>query len=70
MSQDLQTEVALLKKDIDQLKTEVQELRADIKDLIAAWNAAGTMVTAVKWFAGLIGAIGVIGASAFEFWKK
>ena len=66
---DLTTEVALLKKDIDQLKHEVQDLRSDIKDLIQAWNTATTVVTFVKWLAGFFGAAGVIAASVFE-WKK
>jgi hypothetical protein len=66
---DVTTEVALLKKDIDQLKAEVQELRADIKDLITAWNTAGTVVSFVKWLAGFLGAAGVVLATVFE-WKK
>lgn len=66
---DITTEVALLKKDIDQLKSEVQELRGDIKDLIQAWNTATTVVTFVKWLAGFFGAAGVIAATVFE-WKK
>ena len=66
---DVTTEVALLKKDIDQLKAEVQELRSDIKDLITAWNTATTVVTFVKWVAGFIGAVTVVAATVFE-WKK
>ena len=67
---DLHTEVALLKKDIDQLREEVQQLRTDIHDLISAWNTASTVVSFVKWLSGLIAAVGIIGGVSWEFWKK
>ena len=70
MHDDIHTEMAVLKKDIEQLRQEVKLLSTDIQDLVQAWKTANTLVGFIKWTASIAGAVTVIGAFSWEFWKK
>lgn len=61
-------EIALLRKDMDEMKSDMKELKAEMKNLLEAWNTATGLVKFVKWVAGLATAIGVIYA-AVRGWK-
>lgn len=47
------TEIAVLRRDVEALTKQVSELTNSIKDLRDAWMAAGKFVGLVKWAAGL-----------------
>lgn len=42
---------ALLKKSVDDLAAKVEELEASLSGLVRAWEAAGALVSFVKWSA-------------------
>ena len=54
------TELALLRKDMDELKLAFAELKSQVSDLLEAWTTATGLVRFIKWTAGLSVAIGLI----------
>lgn len=63
--------VASLKKELEELQREVAAMNASIRQLVEAWNAAGTLVTFVKWAASVVSAFAVIvwAITNSGFWK-
>lgn len=59
------TEIALLKKDIEDLREEIKTLNAEVKDLVDAWKAANGVVMFVKWLSG-----GAVALSSLYFLLK
>ena len=50
-----------------ELRGEIAEIKASVKELVDAWNSAGTMIRFVKYLAALATAIGVLGV-VFKEW--
>jgi hypothetical protein len=43
-----------------ELRREIAEIKSSVKELVDAWNSAGTMVRMVKYAAGFITALMVL----------
>jgi hypothetical protein len=63
-------ETALVARDIRDLKDRLEKLESSIESLVKAWEAAGTLVTFVKWAAGLGTALGVAWTALHQFIGK
>lgn len=50
-------EIAMLRRDFDDLKERVDKLDGSIGELVQAWKTAGGMVKIVKWAAGVVTAV-------------
>ena len=48
---------ALLKKSVDDLTEKVDRLEESLSGLVKAWEAAGALVSVVKWAAAIVTAI-------------
>jgi len=57
-----ETEIALLKREMESLTAQVAELTAQVKTLADAWNQASGAVAVVKWIVGLLAAAGGLAA--------
>lgn len=62
-------EMALLRRDMEQMSEQVAALTAQVHDLVSAWNTANNVVAFVKWIAGLAAAVGVVVAAVKGFGK-
>lgn len=62
-------ELALLRKDVEQLTDRVGELTDQVSGLVRAWETAGYIVSIVKWVAGLASAGAVVTAALKGFGK-
>ena len=51
---------ALLKKSVDDLASKVEELEASLSGLVKAWEAAGALVSFVKWAAAIVTAVATL----------
>ena len=56
------TELALLRQDVDEIKASLKDLKDQIRELVDAWNTASGLVRFIKWLSILIAAMGVIWA--------
>ena len=65
-----ETELALAARDIELLTSRIDKLETSIENLVKAWEAAGTLVTFVKWAAGLGTALGVAWTALNQFLDK
>ena len=65
-----ETDLALAARDIEILTTRIDKLETSIENLVKAWEAAGTLVTFVKWAAGLGTALGVAWTALNQFLGK
>lgn len=61
---------ALVARDIEELNARLEKLEQSIESLVKAWQAAGTLVTFVKWAAGLGTALGVAWTALHQFIGK
>lgn len=66
MADDHEVEIALLKKEVEQLNEKLDQLDASVRELVVAWQSAGAMVAFVKTVAALVVAVTVI-IGAFKF---
>jgi uncharacterized transporter YbjL len=55
-----EVDIALLKKEMEQMRSDVAEIKDSVESLVDAWKAAGVLVSAVKMAAAVVLAIGVI----------
>jgi len=62
-----ETDLALAAKDIEVLTARIDKLEQSIESLVKAWQAAGTLVSFVKWAAGLGTALGVMWTAFHQF---
>lgn len=62
--EQLQTSQIELRKE---MMAEIAEIKTSVKELVNAWNSAGTMVRFVKYVAGFVTACIVI-AAVFKEW--
>lgn len=62
-----ETDLALAARDIEILTARIDKLEQSIESLVKAWQAAGTLVTFVKWAAGLGTALGVAWTALHQF---
>lgn len=60
MNDDHEVEIALLKKDMEQLNAKLDRLSSSVEELVVAWQAAGTMVAFIKTIAAVAVALTVI----------
>lgn len=58
-----ETEIELLKRDVESLTLQVKELSASTKELADAWKAASTLIGFIKLLAAISVSIGVIVAA-------
>lgn len=58
-----ETEIELLKRDVESLTLQVKDLSASTKELADAWKAASTLIGFVKLLAAISVSIGVIVAA-------
>ena len=65
-----ETDLALAARDIEMLTSRIEKLEASIENLVKAWEAAGTLVTFVKWAAGLGTALGVAWTALSQYIGK
>ena len=56
-SEDGATSIALLEMQVHQLTIDVEKLTAATKELVDAWNAAGTLLRSIKWASTLATAL-------------
>ena len=63
---DHDVEIALLKQEVEGLNAKVDQLSNDVRELVTAWQAAGTLVAFVKTVAAVVIAVTVI-VGAFKF---
>ena len=66
MADDHEIEIALLKKEVEQLNEKLDKLRTSVEELVVAWQSAGALVAFVKTVAALVVAATVI-VGAFKF---
>ena len=62
-------EMALLRRDLEDLTVKVDELTQQVHDLVTAWNTATYVVAFVKWLAGVAAAVGILIAAIKGFGK-
>lgn len=62
-------EMALLRRDMEEMSERMAALTTQVHDLVAAWNTANNVVAFVKWLAGIATAIGVVVAAIKGFSK-
>ena len=62
-------EMALLRRDLEQMSEQVAALTTQVHDLVSAWNTANNVVAFVKWIAGLATGVGVVVAAIKGFGK-
>lgn len=53
-------ELALLRRDVEQMQAQIAELTKQVSLLADAWTAANNVVGFVKWLAGAVAAVGVL----------
>jgi len=63
-------EIALLRRDLEELQTDVKELNKEIKSLVSAWNTATGLVAFVKYAAAGVTALGVLWFAFKEFFQR
>lgn len=56
-----ETELALLRQDMDSMKDDLKAARAEVKELLDAWRTATGMLVFIKWLSGL-------GVAVAAFW--
>lgn len=56
-----ETEIALMRKDMDSMKEDVKAVRAEVQALVDAWKTANNVLAFVKWMSGL-------GVAVAAFW--
>lgn len=66
MADDHEVEIALLKKEVEQLNEKLDKLSTSVEELVVAWQSAGALVAFVKTVAALVVAVTVI-VGAFKF---
>lgn len=66
MADDHEVEIALLKKEVEQLNEKLDKLSTSVEKLVVAWQSAGALVAFVKTVAALVVAVTVI-VGAFKF---
>lgn len=66
MADDHEVEIALLKKEVEQLNGKLDKLSGSVEELVVAWQSAGALVAFVKTVAALVVAVTVI-VGAFKF---
>ena len=55
-----ETEIALLKHEMQELKEEIKDLKTSVADLVNAWNTANSFVKFMKWLSGISVSAGVL----------
>lgn len=63
-------EIALLRRDLEELQLDVKELNKEIKSLVSAWNTATGLVAFVKYAAAGVTALGVLWFAIKEFFQR
>lgn len=56
-------ELALLRRDVEQMQAQIGELTKQVSSLADAWRTANNVVAFVKWLAGAVAAVGVLWAA-------
>jgi hypothetical protein len=56
-----ETELALLRQDMDSMKDDLKAARAEVKELLDAWRTATGMLVFIKW-------LSTLGVAAAAFW--
>jgi hypothetical protein len=54
------TDIALIQQDIEALNARLAAMEKGVSDLVSAWRAAGTLVSFVKWAAGVVTAVAIL----------
>lgn len=54
------TDIALIQQDIEALNGRLAAMEKGVADLVSAWRAAGTLVSFVKWAAGVVTACAIL----------
>lgn len=54
------TDIALIQQDVEALANRMAAMEKSIADLVNAWRAAGTLVSFVKWAAGVVTACAIL----------
>lgn len=68
---DLHRDLGQLREDLASARRDLSAATASIKQLVDAWNAAGTLVTFVKWAASIVTAFAIVwwAVTNPDFWK-
>ena len=56
-----ETELALLRQDMDSMKDDLKAARAEVKELLDAWRTATGMLVFIKW-------LSTLGVAAAAIW--
>jgi hypothetical protein len=56
-----ETELALLRQDMDAMKDDLKAARAEVKELLDAWRTATGMLVFIKW-------LSTLGVAVAAFW--
>jgi hypothetical protein len=56
-----ETEIALLRQDMDAMKDDLKAARAEVKELLDAWRTATGMLVFIKW-------LSTLGVAVAAFW--
>jgi hypothetical protein len=56
-----ETELALLRQDMDSMKDDLKAARAEVKELLDAWRTATGMLVFIKW-------LSTLGVAVAAFW--
>jgi hypothetical protein len=56
-----ETELALLRQDMDSMKDDLAAARAEVKELLDAWRTATGMLVFIKW-------LSTLGVAVAAFW--
>ena len=62
-------ELALMRRDLEDLTIKVEALTNQVHSLVTAWNTAGYIVGVVKWLAGVASAVAILWAAMRGFVK-
>ena len=62
------TELALLKNDMEEMKRDIKELKEEVRNLLELWRTATGMLSIMKWLVSVSSALAV-GWAAYKGFK-
>lgn len=65
MSDEREVELALLRRDVEDMQKDIHKLTEQVQGLVDAWNTASNVVAFVKWLSGAVVAL----TALWVFWK-
>jgi hypothetical protein len=54
MSEEREVELALIRRDVEDMQKDIQKLTEQVQGLVDAWNTASNVVAFVKWLSGAV----------------